>query len=219
METTSHPYMIGLVIVLLVASIVNQCILAIIYQKMQEEASNIENTKNKLLLGCVKTFKRLENTKDREVEIAVYIDKFMNNVNVGGMKLKHMGHLSGQLMLFSVFVSGVGSCKGIVEGMSLVSLLPYYIIIIFGLYAYFAIASFIDIPGKKKSIEIALSEYLRSIRKGTIFLQKKEKRNPLDCRLEMPTKSEWSGLIKRKEIEPVKTDEELEFLLREFLES
>ena len=78
------------------------------------------------------------------------------------MSVGFIKHLSGQMMLAGVFMAGFGVCKGIVEGRAFVELVPFYIISLFGIYAYLSISSIVDIPSRRKTLKINLTDYLEN---------------------------------------------------------
>ena len=71
-------------------------------------------------------------------------------------------HLSGQLVLLSVFAAGLGACLGIMDGKTLGEILPFYIVSMLDLYIYFAVSGFVDIEEKKKVLKINLVDYLEN---------------------------------------------------------
>lgn len=152
----------GIVILLLLLSIICQIMIGVLYQNMIKEADNMAATENRLLKQCKLKFINCYQTNMGVTNIPVFVDKFLNKIRLGGMSLIGIGHLSGQLMLISVFVSGIGICKGIVEGRTIGSLLPYYIVSLFGLYAYFSVSSLVDLNGKKRILKTNLVDYLEN---------------------------------------------------------
>ena len=96
------------------------------------------------------------------MNVGAFVDKFLNRIKIGKVSLSGIGHLSGQLMLGSVFAAGVGICNGIIEGMTFGALLPYYALSLFGLYAYFSVASLVDIQGKRRVLKTNLVDYLEN---------------------------------------------------------
>ena len=86
----------------------------------------------------------------------------MNKIKVNGISLATLKHLSGQLVLLSVLISGIGACKGIILNESVIYVIPYYIISFLGLYCYFAISSLVDVSGKTKILRTNLIDYLEN---------------------------------------------------------
>lgn len=152
----------GIVILLLLLSIICQIMIGVLYQNMIKAADNMASTENRLLKQCKLKFINCYQMNMGVTNIPVFVDKFLNKIKLGGISLISMGHLSGQLMLISVFVSGIGICKGIIEGHTIGSLLPYYIVSLFGLYAYFSVSSLVDLNGKKRILKTNLVDYLEN---------------------------------------------------------
>lgn len=152
----------GLVVLLLLLSIICQIIIGVLYQNMIKAADNMAVTQNRLLKQCKLKFANCYQLNDGVVNTTIYVDKFMNRIRLGGMSLIGMEHFAGQLMLLSVFCAGLGVCKGIIEGQSVGSLLPYYIVSLFGLYLYFSVSSMVDIAAKRRILKTSMADYLEN---------------------------------------------------------
>ena len=94
--------------------------------------------------------------------IPVFVDKFLQGICVGRFPIKNIYHLSGQLMLLSVFVAGCGACHGIATGKTLGEIIPYYLLAFTLLYVYFSISAIIDIKGKKLILKTNLIDFLEN---------------------------------------------------------
>ena len=109
-------------------------------------------------------------------------------------------------MLGSVFMSGIGICTGIIDGMTLGALLPYYVISLFGLYVYFSVSSLVDVAGKRKILKTNLVDYLENHMVNHLNITcEKESIEPVE------EKNKKSGTFTQNE------EEELAELIREFL--
>ncbi|NLL78481.1 MAG: hypothetical protein GX234_01485 [Clostridiales bacterium] len=148
--------------VLLLLSIICQIMIGVLYQNMIKQADNMAATTNKVLKQCKLKFSHCYQMNMGTINVNAFVDKFLNRIRIGRLSLTTMGHLSGQFMMGAVFVSGMGACKGIIDGMTLGALLPYYIISLFGLYVYFSVSSLVDVPGKKRMLGICLVDYLEN---------------------------------------------------------
>ena len=95
--------------------------------------------------------------------VPIFVDRFISRIKIGGLPLSLLKHLSGQLILLSVLIAGIGACMGIVNNESFISIAPFYAISFLGLYCYFAVSSLVDIPGKIKILHINLVDYLEII--------------------------------------------------------
>lgn len=152
----------GIVIFLLLLSIICQIMIGVLYQKLIKQADNMAVTQNRLLKQCKLKFANCYQLNDGIINIGIYVDKFLNKIRLGGMSLIGLEHLAGQLMLLSVFVAGLGVCKGIIEGQTIGSLLPYYIVSLFGLYLYFSVSSAVDASAKRKMLKTNIVDYLEN---------------------------------------------------------
>ena len=115
----------------------------------------------------------------------------MKNYRIWGCTPATWKALSGQAMMLSVVLSGVGVCIGIARGETIGSLLPYYVFCMIGLYAYFAISGAADAKGRMEKIKEKLYAYFEqkcqeqdkpeTMEKNKIQTPEKEQ----DCTLEL----------------------------------
>lgn len=158
----SHNVTIGIVVLLIVLSIIFQIMIGVLYQNMINETDNMTATDNPMLKQCKKKFANCYRMNGGVTNIPVFVDKFINHLRIGNISLISLQHWSGQLVLFSVFVSGMGIYTGITKGDRFISLMPYYIISLIGLYVYFGVSSAIDITGKKQVLKTNLVDYMEN---------------------------------------------------------
>lgn len=216
LEFFQHTYFIGIVFTLIVLSVLCQIMIGVLYQNLLQETDNMAITDNRLLKQCKLKFSNCYELNKGNINIPVYVDKFMSQIRFARMTLTSMTHLPGQLMLLSVFVAGLGACIGIISGQTLGELMPYYIVSLFGLYVYFSVTALVDIKTKGQLLRTSLIDYLE---------------NHMIKQLELVQEKEMQPFIHKKsegrvaEQEEKHTDslftcgeqEELERLLREFL--
>lgn len=158
----SHNVIIGIVVLLIVLSIIFQIMIGVLYQNMINETDNMTATDNQMLKQCKKKFANCYRMNGGVTNIPVFVDKFINHLRIGNISLISLQHWSGQLVLFSVFVSGMGIYTGITRGDRFITLMPYYIISMIGLYIYFGVSSAIDITGKKQVLKTNLVDYMEN---------------------------------------------------------
>lgn len=212
-----RAHFIVIVFTLIVLSILCQIIIGVLYQKLLKETENMAVTENKLLKQCKLKFSNYFELNEGNINIPVYVDKFMPQLRFAGISLTAMVHLSGQLLLLSVFAAGVGACEGIISGKTLGELLPYYISSLFGLYVYFSVASLVDAKGKAQLLRINLIDYLENhLAKHLWLVREKEMQQFIQVKkaADIGTKADEE---KADEKECEGEMEELEKLLREFL--
>ena len=152
----------GLMLGCLAFSIFCRIFLGLLYQNMIREADNMATTDNKILKQCKLKFANCYQLSNGVANIPVFVDKFLNRLSFGHMSFGVMYHLSGQAMLLSVVFSGVGICKCIARGRSLMDVLPFYIVSLLGLYLYFNVSAITDIKGKKRILKVNLVDYLEN---------------------------------------------------------
>lgn len=157
-----HPEFMVPILILLSLSIICQISMGVLCHKLIWESENMSSTANKSLQQLKLKFSSCCQLHEGMSNISVFVDKYMNQLKIGGFSLSVLKHLSGQLVLLSILLSGIGACKGIVTGESVLFIVPYYIISFLGLYCYFAISSFVDISGKTQILRTNLIDYLEN---------------------------------------------------------
>ena len=157
-----HPEFMIPTLILLSLSIICQISMGVLCHKLIRDTENMSTTSNKSLQQLKLKFSSCCQLHEGISNIPVFVDKYMNKIKVNGISLATLKHLSGQLVLLSVLISGIGACKGIVLGESVIYVIPYYIISFLGLYCYFAISSLVDISGKTKILRTNLIDYLEN---------------------------------------------------------
>ena len=146
----------------LLSGIAIRILLGFLYQGMIKETDNMSSTNNKLLKQCKLKFSNCHQLNNGVANVPIFVDKFMNKMELGPISFNSLYHLSGQAMLLSVVCAGIGICKSIMSGKMLGEILPFYIVSFFGLYAYFSISTAIDIPGKRRILKVNLVDYLEN---------------------------------------------------------
>lgn len=218
-EFLQHSFYIRIVLLLLVLSILFQIIIGVLYQRMLRDTNNMAVTDNKILKQCKLKFTNCFELNEGTINIPVFVDKFMNQIRFAGLSLSNMMHMSGQLMLLSVFAAGIGVCKSIIAGATLGELLPYYVVSLAGLYIYFSVSSLVDAKGKKNMVRTNLIDYLENHLAKHLLLIKEKEMQPFIRKENMDKDMENESLEKENMQTSFKGGEqdELEQLLREFL--
>lgn len=211
-------FMIG-ILVLLFSSIICQIVMGVIYRRLIWETEHMSTTTNKSLQQLKLKFSSCRKMNEKVSNVSVFVDKYLSRIKFGNIPLSMLKHLSGQLMMLSVLIAGIGACLGIIHNESFFGIAPYYVISFLGLYCYFAIASLIDIPGKVNVLHINLVDYLEN------HMANRLEQTGRDMQLIQPDKKEPAKEADRND-EAAKNDslifsgeemEELELLLQEFL--
>lgn len=157
-----HPEFMVPVLILLSLSIICQISMGVLCHKLIWESENMSSTANRSLQQLKLKFSSCCQLHEGMSNISVFVDKYMNQLKIGGFSLSVLKHLSGQLVLLSILISGIGACRGIIAGESILYIVPYYIISFLGLYCYFAISSLVDIVGKTQILRTNLIDYLEN---------------------------------------------------------
>lgn len=162
MEYFDYSFVMTLTVLLMALGIVSQITVGVFLQKLIHDTDTILGADSTILRECKERFVKCYKSNNGMGNIAVFVDKFINRQKLGGMSIGFIKHLSGQLVLAGVFAAGFGVCKGIVEGQAFVELIPFYIISLFGLYAYLSVSSMVDIASKRKNLKTNLIDYLEN---------------------------------------------------------
>lgn len=213
-----HPEFMIPMLILLSLSIICQISIGVLYYKLIRQTENMSSTGNRSLQQLKLKFLSCSKLHDGISNIPVFVDKYIQKLKIGWFPLSAFRHLSGQLILLSVLIAGIGACKSITAGESFAYIVPYYIISFLGLYCYFAISSLVDISGKTEILRTNLIDYLEN------HLESRMEQTSLDLKLVSgetdpaadrtspnPENAKAPGTFSPREAK------ELEALLREFL--
>lgn len=211
-------FMIG-ILALLFCSIICQIIMGVIYHRLIWETEHMSTTTNKSLQQLKLKFSGCCKINEKVYNVPVFVDRFMGNIKIGGMSLSILKHISGQLMLLSVLVAGIGACLSIIRNENFFQIVPFYVVSFIGLYCYFAVSSLVDIPGKINTLRINLVDYLEN------HLANRLEQTELDMQLIKPKEDHETA--EQSPAANITDDnipsfsgaeiEELELLLQEFL--
>lgn len=211
-----HPEFMVPILILLSLSIICQISMGVLCHKLIWETENMSSTTNKSLQQLKLKFSSCCQLHEGMSNISVFVDKYMNQLKIHGISLSTLKHLSGQLVLLSILISGIGACKGIILGESVIYIIPYYIISFLGLYCYFSISSLVDVSGKIQILRTNLIDYLEN------HLVNRLEQTTLDLKIVQGTGEEKEAENKPadKQENPILSHteaKELETLLKEFL--
>lgn len=157
-----HPEFMIPIIILLLLSIICQISMGVLCHKLIWETENMSSAKNKSLQQLKLKFSSCCQLHEGVSNVSVFVDKYVHQIKIHGISLSTLKHISGQLVLLSILISGIGACKGIISGESIIYIVPYYVISFLGLYCYFAISSLIDITDKTRILRTNLIDYLEN---------------------------------------------------------
>lgn len=157
-----HKIIMGVILIFFIVSIAIQIEIGIFFTGLIRETENMASTDRALLCQCKRKFASYYELNAGVLNVSVFADKYLNKIRIGRMSATGLKHLSGQLMLLSVFACGLGACLGIIRGETVGDILPYYIISLFGLYVYFSVSAFVDMTGKRRVLKTNLVDYLEN---------------------------------------------------------
>ena len=208
---TEHKILTGLILILFIISILLQIIIGYFFNTLIRETESMASTDRELLRQCKKKFTNCYKMNSGVLNVPIFVDKFINKMKIGKLSVTGLKHLSGQLMLLSVFVAGVGACRGIIMGETLGEILPFYIISLFGLYIYFSISGVIDIAGKRRVLKVNMVDYLENNMVNKLSILEE------DLKIVEQTPVVENKETRKKALFGKSEEKELEELLREFL--
>lgn len=158
----SRQTVIEAALLLLLLSIICQIIIGVIYRNMIRQAENMAATSNRLLKQCKLKFSHCYQMNRGAVNVGVFVDRFMSRLRIGRLSFSSLQHLSGQLLLLSVFAAGLGACRDIAGGKTLGAILPYYLVSLLNLYVYFSVTSLVDLPARRETLKTCIADYLEN---------------------------------------------------------
>lgn len=208
-----HKIIMSAVLILFILAIAIQIRMSRYYSILIMETENMATTDIALLCQCKRKFTNSYRMNNGILNVSVFVEKYLNKTRMGKFKISTWKHLSGQLILLSVLVAGMGACLGIIQGNTFGEIIPFYIISMFGLYFYFAISGALDVSEKREILKTNLIDYLEN-HMGNKLEDLDESIKKLEYERDEPAicfkEDKKDSLIKRKETA------ELEELLREF---
>ena len=143
-----HPYISVGVVVIILFSVGLQIVIGNVLGRMTCEAENMAATENKQLKQCKLKFVNCYKLNEGMGNVTVFVERFLEKISVGKVKISMLHRISGQLMLFAVLLSGVGAARGIVMGETVGEILPFYVMAFLGLYVYYVSTSFAGLEEK-----------------------------------------------------------------------
>lgn len=134
----------------------------------------MSSTKNKMLKLCKLKFTNRYEMHEKVANIPVFVDKFIHSIKFGPFFVRGLQHFSGQVLLLSIFITGVGICRAIIAQETIGQILSYYVLAFVMLYGYFSVSSAVDLKGKKEILKTNLVDYLENNISARIPQSKKE---------------------------------------------
>ena len=162
MSFLDQRFLLITTIILMLLGVLFQISIGIIYQRLIQATDTVLGADSALLKQCRVKFIQAYQLNGGVSNISVFVDKFLNRLRFCGMSIGFIRQLSKQLVMSGVLVAGFGACKGIVDGERLSSLLPFYIIVLFGMYLFFSISSIVDAPTRRKVLKVNITDYLEN---------------------------------------------------------
>lgn len=206
-----HPYLSSGIVVTVFISVVLQMLIGNLLGRMVYEAENMASTENKQLKQCKLKFMNCYKMNEGMGNVTVFVERFLEKISIGKVKVTSIHRISSQLMLFAVLLSGLGAARGIVLNETVGQVLPFYVFAFLGLYIYYVATSFAGMEEKKLSLKFSLVDYLENHMVGRL----KQTEEVLNQKL--VEKKEQTSTRPKESFFSEKEKQELETLLREFL--
>lgn len=206
-----------IMVVLLLLSIFSHIMIGVLYQKIIKEAENMQLTEDYNLKTCKMKFANFYRMNAEITNIPVFVDQYLNHMRLGVFPMYLLNHVSGQFVLLTVFLGGLGACKGIMEGATIGELLPYYMISLLGLYVYFSVIAMVDIPNKLFVLKTNIVEYLENEMLCQLKKEREENRTRRALEREFQMELQEKAEKTQKNLFTKTEEQELEELLKEFL--
>lgn len=210
----------------LLLSILGKIMLGVLYQNMIKETENMRTTENKTLKQCKLKFANCYKLGNGISNVSVFVDKFLCHLKMGPVTTQTFYHLSGQSLLLSVLFAGVAVCHRIIEGASVMSILPFYIVCFLGIYLYFSVSAVADIKGRRKILKTNLVDFFENHMMNQLEEEAPEEIRPRQKIEIMPVLSKRGREMRENQEESTHPaafspleQKELEDLLKEFLTS
>lgn len=157
-----HKLLTGTIFISLLLSIICQVCVGVIFQSMIEETNNMSVTQNNLLKQCKQKYAGYYRMNGKMLNTGAFVDRFIQKICFSKINLTRLTHLSGQLMMLFILLTGVSICISLAAGKTLFQIIPYYLISILGLYLYFSVTGLMDVQEKKKVLKTNLMDYLEN---------------------------------------------------------
>ena len=206
-----HPYLSLGIIIVVVISVVLQMLIGNVLGRMVYEAENMASTENKQLKQFKLKFMNCYKMNEGMGNVTVFVERFLEKIAIGKVKVSSIHRISSQLMLFAVLLSGLGAARGIVLNETVGQVLPFYVFAFLGLYIYYVATSFAGMEEKKLSLKFSLVDYLENHMVGRL----KQTEEVLNQKL--GEKNEQIPVRPKESFFSERDKQELETLLREFL--
>ena len=195
-----HKTLAVSILVLFVFSLLCQIAIGFLYQNMIKETYNMSSTKNKILKKCKLKFTNRYEMHEKVVNVPIFVDKFIHSIKFGPFSVRSLQHLSGQVLMLSIVITGAGVCRAIIAEETIEELLAYYVLVFIMLYAYFAVSGAVDLKGKQEILKTNLIDYLENNISVRIPQSKKEQErlDMLEAQAGEKAVSEVSGVPKEE---------------------
>ena len=209
---------------LLLISILCRLMAGTFLKKLLEEAENMSVTQERRLRQCKLKFQNYYELNGGNMNVEIFVDKFLEGIRIGKCSLRMLKLISGQLLLAAEFLWGASACAALANGVTWGKIWPCYALALGGLYLFLAVSGLADLQGKSAKLKTTLVDFfsnrmevrILSVKKDSAYLDSFEKagaqeQNPGNAFMKQDVEA-----APKNSLEPEAADE-LERLLSEFL--
>lgn len=155
-------------------------------KKMLAEAENMSVTQNWQLRQCKLKFQNYYELNGGNMNVEIFVEKFLQEVRAGKCSFRMLNLLSGQLLLAAEMLCGAAVCVACANGSSFRKIWPYYALAFGGLYLYFAASGLVDLQGNLSKLKTTMVDFLenrmgermRNAKRDSAYLDSFEERAP-----------------------------------------
>lgn len=160
-----HKYYLIVIMAVFFCSIIMQITNGILFKKIMRETNIFTRRNRKELEKFQNDYEKYTDINSGKMNMSIYVDNYIKHLNIGGISLELLRHLSGQLMFIGVALSGIGVCYYMIQKADFLEIIPFYFVCFIGVYLYLALYSLIDIEESKKELKLNLLDYLEHNRR------------------------------------------------------
>lgn len=136
--------------------------LGIRYGRLIDEVDKMTTTKNRDLKRCKIKYEKCHAMNQGVANVGAFVDRFLSKLSIGPFTYLALYQMGAQMILLSVILMALLICHRILEGESLLRLLPYYAACFAGLYVFLTITVVVNVQEKRNVLKISLVDYLEN---------------------------------------------------------
>lgn len=136
--------------------------LGIKYSRLIDEVDKMTTTKNRDLKRCKIKYEKCYAMNQGVANVGAFVDRFLSKLSMGPFTCLALYQMGAQLILLAIILMALLICHRILEGDSLLRLLPYYAASFAGVYVFLTITIVVNVQEKRNVLKISLVDYLEN---------------------------------------------------------